>query len=122
MCNPISLVCSAILTRDKSPARVAIDQVAWSHDSVRLRRTESWPGRESQGATTLPGVRHCSPVTADARKYLMYQCRARESNPDGGCPPAVFKTAASAISPARRFAVYGPPRKALPPPLVASFN
>jgi hypothetical protein len=31
----------------------------------------------------------------------MYQCRARESNPDEGYPPAVFKTAASAISPAR---------------------
>src|SRR5579859_5430177 len=34
----------------------------------------------------------------------MYQCRARGSNPDGAYAPAVFKTAASAIPPARRTA------------------
>jgi hypothetical protein len=30
-----------------------------------------------------------------------FECRARELNPNLGCPRAVFKTAASAISPAR---------------------
>jgi hypothetical protein len=33
--------------------------------------------------------------------------RARELNPDEGFPPAVFKTAASAISPARHWGFYG---------------
>jgi hypothetical protein len=36
-----------------------------------------------------------------AHEPLMCQYRARELNPDEGFPPAVFKTAASAISPAR---------------------